>query len=139
MGGGRIKSKTTSTPDTPEHHQEVRHEGESGGSDVENKNQEDEKDSLKKEVKDLSTKLNQLFGVVERLTRKTSVPDIFQEEVGASSVVDNVSGDSNSSESVVPVYSDDHLALCTGEALILNTTLSFVTFLTSGIRRLNGS
>ena len=66
----------------------------------------------------MSTKLNQLFGVVERLTRKTSVPDIFQEEVGASSVVDNVSGDSNSSESVVPVYSDDHLALYTGETVI---------------------
>jgi hypothetical protein len=49
MAVGRSRSKTTSEPATPEQRQEVAHEEESGGSDV--GDQEDENDSLKKEVK----------------------------------------------------------------------------------------
>ncbi len=50
-----------------------------------------------------------------KLTKQTSVPGILLEEVGAQSTPINVSGDSNSSESAVPVYSGDRLALCVGE------------------------
>jgi hypothetical protein len=44
------------------------------------------------------------------LTTQTSAPDIFQEEAGAQSAPDRVSGDSNSSESVVPVYSGEGIS-----------------------------
>ena len=64
----------------------------------------------------MSAKLNQVIGVMAKLTKQTSVPGILQEEVGAQSTPINVSGDSNSSESAVPVYSGDRLALCVGEA-----------------------
>ncbi len=67
MAVGRSRSKTTSVPATPEQRQEVVHEEESGGSDV--GDQEDENDSLKKEVKDLSVKLNQVISAVEKLTQ----------------------------------------------------------------------
>ncbi len=52
------------------------HEEESGGSDV--GDQEDEQDSLKKEVKDLSVKLNHVISAVPKLTQQTSVPGILQ-------------------------------------------------------------
>ncbi len=100
--------------DTPEQRQEVAHEEESGGSDV--GDQEDENDSLRKEVKDLSVKLNQVLSAVAKLTQQSSVPDIIQEAAGAQSAPDSVSGDSISSESAVPVYSGDRLAVCVGEA-----------------------
>jgi hypothetical protein len=51
--------QTTSVLVTPQQRQEVAHEEVSGGSDV--GDQEDENDSLKKEVKDLSVKLNQVI------------------------------------------------------------------------------
>jgi len=66
----------------------------------------------------LSVKLNQVLGVVAKLTKQTSTPVIVQEEVDTSdtkSALVSVSDDSNSSESVVPVYSGDRLALCVGE------------------------
>jgi hypothetical protein len=77
--------------------------------------QEDEQDSLKKEVKALSVKLNQVISVVEKLTQQTSVPGILQEVAGAQSTPCSLSDDSISSESAVPVYSGDRLALCVGE------------------------
>jgi hypothetical protein len=101
-------------PATPEQCQEVAHEEKSGGSDV--GDQEDENDSLKKEVKDLSVKLNQVISVVAKLTQQTSAPGILQEGAGAQSAPGSVIGDSISSESEVPVYSGDRLALCVGEA-----------------------
>jgi hypothetical protein len=113
MTGGRRKSKATSVPVIPERYQEMGHKEESGGSDV--GDQEDEQDSLKKEVNDLSVKLNQVISEVAKLTKQTNVPDILQEAAGAQSTPDNVSGDNISSESEVPVYSGDRFALCVGE------------------------
>jgi hypothetical protein len=55
--------------------------------------QEDEQDSLKKEVKDFS-KLNQVLGVVAKLTKQTSDPDILQETDCVQSAPVIVSGDS---------------------------------------------
>ncbi len=78
------------------------HEEESGGSDV--GDQEDEQDSLKKEVKDLSVKLNHVISAVPKLTQQTSVPGILQKAAGAQSAPDSVSGDSISSESVARVF-----------------------------------
>ncbi len=72
--------------------------------------------SLQKEVKDLSVKLNQVLGAVAKLTKQTSAPGLLQEAAGAQSAPGSVSDDSNSSESAVPVYSGDRLALCVGEA-----------------------
>jgi hypothetical protein len=112
MTGGRSRRKTTSVSVTSEQHEDVGHEEESGGFYVED--QEDEQDSLKREVKDLSSTLNQVIGEMAKLTKQTSAPGILQEEVGAQSTPINVSGDSDSSESVVPVYSGDRLALCVG-------------------------
>ncbi len=60
--GGKCKNKTKSAPVTTEHHQEVEHE-EEGGETSEDK--QDSTVSLKKEVKDLSTKLNQVLGALE--------------------------------------------------------------------------
>ena len=62
---GRIKNKTRSAPVTPEQHQEVDFDEEGEGTGVED--QQDEQVSvvsLQKEVKDLSTKLNQVLGTV---------------------------------------------------------------------------
>jgi hypothetical protein len=62
---GRIKNKTRSAPVTPEHHQEVDFDEEGEETGVED--QQDEQVSvvsLQKEVKDLSTKLNQVLGAV---------------------------------------------------------------------------
>jgi hypothetical protein len=59
---------------------------------------------LKKEVKDLSVKLNQVIGEVAKLTKQTSVPGILQEVACTRSTLDSLSGHINSSESVVPVY-----------------------------------
>jgi hypothetical protein len=78
--------------------------------------QEDENDSLQKEVKDVSVKLNQVISAVAKLTQQTNVPGILQEAAGVQSAPGSVSGDSISSESAVPVYSGDRLALCVGEA-----------------------
>jgi hypothetical protein len=66
----------------------------------------------------LSVKLNQVLGVVAKLTKQTSTPVIVQEAADTSdtkSALVSVSDDSNSSESVVPVYSGDRLALCVRE------------------------
>ena len=62
---GRIKNKTRSAPVTPEQHQEVDFDEEGEETGVED--QQDEQVSvvsLQKEVKDLSTKLNQVLGTV---------------------------------------------------------------------------
>jgi hypothetical protein len=72
--------------------------------------------SLQKEVKDLSAKLNQVLGTVANLTKQTSSSSILQEAAGVQSAPGRVSGDNNLSESEVPVYSGDRLALCVGEA-----------------------
>ena len=64
MAVGRSRSKATSVPVTPAQSQQVAHEEESGGSDV--GDQENENDSLKKEVKDLSVKLKQVISVLIR-------------------------------------------------------------------------
>ena len=72
-------------------HQEVEHEEEGGETS------EDEKDSTvspKKEVKDLSTKLNQVFGAVEKLTKQGGAPSILQEAASVQSAPVSVSGDS---------------------------------------------
>ena len=71
--------------------------------------------SLQKEVKDLSTKLIQVLGVVAKLTKPVNGPSILQEAAGADSDPGSVSGDSWSSDTTVPVYSGDRLALCVGE------------------------
>jgi hypothetical protein len=64
----------------------------------------------------LSDKLNQVLGVMAKLTKQVNAPSILQEAAGAQSAPDSVSGDSISSESEVPVYSGERLALCFGEA-----------------------
>jgi hypothetical protein len=108
----RNKDKSKSAPTTPEQHQEVDFDEE--GEEAEEKDQQDEQVSvvsLQKEVKDLSVKLNQVLGAVAKLTKQTSVPGILQEAADAQSAPDRASGDSISSESTVPVYSGDRLAL----------------------------
>ena len=97
--------------------QETEHEEE--GEETEVDDQEDDEVStvsLQKEVKDLSTKRNQVFGAVAKLTKQVSTPRILQEAAGTESVPDSVSGDSFSYDTVVPVYSGERLALCVGEA-----------------------
>jgi hypothetical protein len=86
---GRSKNKTRSTLATPEQHQDVdlHEEGDETGTE-DHQDEQVSTVSLQKEVKDLSAK---------------PVPD-------------SVSDDNNSSESAVPVYSGDRLALCVGEA-----------------------
>ncbi len=113
---GWSKNKPRSAPDTPEQHQDVdlHEEGDEEGAE-DHQDEQVSAVSLQKEVKDLSVKLNQVLGVVAKLTKQTSVPGLLQEVVGAQSAPDSVSGDSNSSESAVPVYSGDRLALCVGE------------------------
>ena len=79
--------------------------------------QQDSSVSLQKEVKDLSTKLSQLLGAEAKWTKQVNVASILQQAAGADSSPDSVSGDcdSLSSDTTVPVYSGDHLALCVGE------------------------
>ena len=116
MVGRKSKNKAKSATVTPAHHQEVEYEEEGGETDVED--QEDEEVStvsLQKEVKDLSTKFNQVLGAVAKLTKQVNAPSILQEKAGADSAPDSVSGDSWSSDTTVPVYSGDRLALCVGE------------------------
>jgi hypothetical protein len=99
-------------PDTPEQYQEVDFEEE--GEEVDEDDQQDEKTSavsLQKEVKDLSAKLNQVLGTVVKLTKQVNAPSILQEAAVAQSAPGSVSGDSISSESAVPVYSGERLAL----------------------------
>ena len=69
---------------SPEQHQEVDFEEE--GEEVDTEDQQDEKTSavsLQQEVKDLSAKLNQVFGAVAKLTKQVNTPRILQEAVGA--------------------------------------------------------
>ena len=116
MAGGKSKNKVRSAPDTPAQHQEVEHEEEGEETDVED--QEDEEVStvsLQKDVKDLSTKLSQVFGVVTTLTKQVNAPSILQEATGANSGPVSVSGDSWSSDTTVAVYSGDRLVLCVGD------------------------
>jgi hypothetical protein len=116
MAGGKNKNKEKSAPATPAQHQEVEYEEEGGETDVED--QEDEEIStvsLQKEVKYLSAKLSQVLGAVAKLTKQVNAPRILQEATGADSDPDSVSGDSWSSDTTVPVYSGDRLALCVGE------------------------
>ncbi len=115
MTGGKSKNKTTSAPATPAQYQEVEYEEEGGETDVED--QEDEEVStvsLQKEVKDLSSKLSQVFGVVAKLTKQVNAPSILQEAAGADSVPDSVSGDSLSSDTTVRVYSCECIAVFVG-------------------------
>ncbi len=84
------------------------------GEKTEEKDQQDDQVSvvsLQKEVKDLSANLNQVLGAVAKLTKQTSAPGILKESADAQSAPDRASGDSISSESAVPVYSGDRLAL----------------------------
>ena len=70
MPGGKSRNKARSVPATPEQHQEVDFEEEGEEADAED--QQDEKAStvsLQQEVQDLSTKLNQVLGVVAKLTK----------------------------------------------------------------------
>jgi hypothetical protein len=113
----RSKSKARSAAASPAQHQEVDFEEE--GEEAEAEDQQDEQastGSLQKEVKDLSAKLNQVLGAVAKLTKQVNAPSILQEAAGAQSAPGSVSGDSLSSESTVPVYSGERLALCVGEA-----------------------
>jgi hypothetical protein len=117
MAGGKSKSKAKSSPAAHAQHQEVEYDEEGGETDVED--QEDEEVStvsLQKEVKDLSAKLSQVLGAVAKLTKQVNAPSILQEAAGADSAPGSVSGDSLSSDTTVPVYSGDRLALCVGKA-----------------------
>ena len=113
----KSKSKARSAAASPEQHQEVDFEEE--GEEAEAEDQQDEQastGSLRKEVKALSAQLNQVLGAVAKLTKQVNAPSILQEAAGAQSAPGSVSGDSLSSESTVPVYSGERLALCVGEA-----------------------
>ena len=117
MAGGKSKSKAKSSPAAHAQHQEVEYDEEGGETDVED--QEDEEVStvsLQKEVKDLSAKLSQVLGAVAKLTQQVNAPSILHEAAGVDSAPGSVSGDSLSSDTTVPVYSGDRLALCVGEA-----------------------
>ena len=108
----KSKSKARSAAASPEQHQEVDFEEE--GEEAEEEDQQDEQastGSLQKEVKDLSAKLNQVLGAVAKLAKQVNTPSILQEAAGAQSAPGSVSGDSLSSESTVPVYSGERLAL----------------------------
>ncbi len=108
MVAGRSKNKARSAPATPEQHQDVdlHEEGDESGEE-DHQDEQVSTVSLQKEVKDLSDKLNKVLGAVAKLTQQTSAPGLLQEAVGAQSAPGSVSGDSNSSESPVPVYSGD--------------------------------
>jgi hypothetical protein len=104
-------------PATPEQHQEVDFDEEGEEADAEDQhNAKAPTVSLQQEVRDLSAKLNQVLGAVATLSKQVNAPSILQDAAGAQSAPGSVSGDSISSESVVPVYSGERLALCVGEA-----------------------
>ena len=117
MAGGKSKNKAKSASATPAQYQGVEYEEEGGETDVEDHEDEEVSTvSLQKEVKDLSAKLSQVLGTVAKLTKQVNAPSILQEAAGADSAPGSVSGDSLSSDTTVPVYSGDRLALCVGEA-----------------------
>ena len=117
MAGGKSKNKAKSASATPAQYQGVEYEEEGGETDVEDHEDEEVSTvSLQKEVKDLSVKLSQVLGAVAKLTKQVNAPSILQEAAGADSAPGSVSGDSLSSDTTVPVYSGDRLALCVGEA-----------------------
>ena len=104
-------------PATPEQHQEVDFDEEGEEADAEDQhNAKAPTVSLQQEVRDLSAKLNQVLGAVATLSKQVNAPSILQDAAGAQSAPGSVSGDSISSESAVPVYSGERLALCVGEA-----------------------
>ena len=107
MAGGRKKA----APATPEH-QESGEEGEE--SEVED--QQDSTVFLQKRVDNLDAKINKVLADLGKLTKETSTPGILQEAAGAQSAPGSVSGESISSESALPVYSGDRLALVVGDA-----------------------
>ena len=76
----KSKSKVRSAAASPEQHQEVDFEEE--GEEVEAEDQQDEQastGSLQKEVKDYSSKLNQVLGAVPKLTKQVNAPSILRE------------------------------------------------------------
>jgi hypothetical protein len=94
MPGGKSRNKARSVPATPEHHQEVDFEEEGEEADVEDQhNAKASTVSLQHEVRDLSTKLNQVLGAVAILTKQVNTPSILQEAAGAQSAPGSVSGD----------------------------------------------
>ena len=107
MAGGRKKA----APATPEH-QESGEEGEESEVEV----QQDSTVSLQKRVDNLDVKINKVLAALATLTKETSAPGILQEAVGEQSTQGSVSGESISSESALPVYSGDRLALVVGDA-----------------------
>ena len=107
MAGGRKKAATA----TPQH-QESGEEGEE--SEVED--QQDSTVFLQKRVDNLDVKINKVSVALGKLTKETSAPGILQEAAGAQSAPGSVSGESISSESALPVYSGDRLALVVGDA-----------------------
>ena len=108
MAGGRKKA----APATPEH-QEV----ESGeeGEETEVEDQQDSTVFLHQRVDNLDTKINKVLAALGKLTTASSAPGILQEAADAQSTQGSVSGESISSESALPVYSDDRLALVVEE------------------------
>ena len=113
MTGGKSKNKSRLAPDTPEH-QEVEFEEE--GEETEVEDQQDSTVFLHQRVDNLDTKINKVLAALGKLTKETSVPGILQEAAGAQSAPGSVSGESISSESALPVYSGDRLALVVGDA-----------------------
>ncbi len=67
---GWIKNKVRSVSDTPEQYQDVdpHEEGDEAGAD-DHQDEQVSTVSLQKEVKDLSSKLNQVLGAVAKLTK----------------------------------------------------------------------
>ena len=92
MTGGRKKAATA----TPQH-QESGEEGEE--SEVED--QQDSTVFLQKRVDNLDAKINKVLAVLGTLTKDSSL----QEAAVAQSTPVSVSGESNSVESALPVYS----------------------------------
>jgi hypothetical protein len=118
MPGGKSRNKARSVPATPEQHQEVDFDEEGEEADAEDQhNAKAPTVSLQQEVRDLSAKLNQVLGAVATLSKQVNAPSILQDAAGAQSAPGSVSGDSISSESAVPVYSGERLALYVGEAV----------------------
>jgi hypothetical protein len=82
MAGGKSRNKDRS-PATPAQYQEVDFEEEGEESDAEDQqNEKASTVSLQQEVRDLSTKLNQVLGVVATLTKQVNTPSILQEAAG---------------------------------------------------------
>jgi hypothetical protein len=106
----KSKSKARSAAASPEQNEEEDFE-----EDGEEADAEASTGSLQKEVKALAAQLNQVLGTVANLAKQVNAPSILQEAAGAQSAPGSVSGDSLSSDSTVPVYSGERLALCVGE------------------------